>query len=100
MNPEEIMGINEEVFAQLWDMVNVNGVPIELSPKVVFPKRRDGSIRFSEQEARVLFCGVLNPMEYFYSIETPTEEIYSFTENGGFQSASSDLSLYSTTVRL
>ena len=64
-----------------------------LSPRLILPQKRSGEIRISEQESRVLYCGTLNTLNYFYSIETPTEELYQ--QKGKTPvSASSDLSIY------
>ncbi|RLF01280.1 MAG: hypothetical protein DRJ64_10845 [Thermoprotei archaeon] len=46
--------------------------------------------RISEQEARFVYCSVLNKSNFFYSIETPTEKRY----GDGNRSASTDLSIY------
>ena len=71
--------------------------------KMVFPKYRDDektvtekNVRVSEQEARFAFCNVLEKVEYIdflYSVETPTQEEYSFSGKGK-QSAMTDLTLY------
>ena len=62
--------------------------------RLVYPQHRDGSIRISEQEARIIYCSVLNEQsKYWYSVETPTEKEYSF-EGSKELSARSDISLY------
>jgi hypothetical protein len=90
---EDILEVNRRVCSALWDVSNVNSIPKGLSPRLIFPQKRDEKIRVSEQEARILYCGILNNLNYFYSIETPTTDTYQQT---GMQpvSASSDLSLY------
>ena len=55
--------------------------------RLIFPKKREpNSIRISEQEARFLFIRELeiqeNKHSFYYSIETPTNKIYRFSENG------------------
>lgn len=44
---------------------------------LVFPRRRDGSLRISEQETRLLFVEhVRADKEFCYSVETPTTQTY------------------------
>lgn len=50
-------------------------------------------IRISEQEARFLMCNILNKSDYFYSIETPTTNLYRFSGKGE-RSAAMDLTLW------
>ncbi len=97
LNPIEIIEnlfeINRRVCFNLWDIANVNSTPQGLSPRLILPKRRSGDIRISEQEARILYCGILNTLNYYYSIETPTQEVYQQTGEQPI-SGSSDLSCY------
>jgi tetratricopeptide (TPR) repeat protein len=74
--------------------------------KLIFPKKRlPNSKRISEQEARFLFVRELEVNEinqFYYSIETPTENIYQFSKAGKKiepeinvgQSARIDVTLY------
>ena len=90
---KNVLEINRRLFYELWNVADNSKLPTGLSPRLIFPKNRDEEIRISEQESRVLFCGILNNLNYFYSIETPTEELY--TQKGDTpKSALSDLSLY------
>jgi hypothetical protein len=86
----DILEINRRVCFNLWNVANVNSRLEGLSPRLILPQRGSGDIRVSEQESRVLYCGILNTLNYFYSIETPTEELY---QQKGMTptSASSDL---------
>jgi hypothetical protein len=44
---------------------------------LIFPTKRDGTIRISEQEAKLLFVQHLTvDQKYFFSVETPTAETY------------------------
>ena len=44
---------------------------------LVFPRKRDGSIRISEQESKTLFLyRVLSEQQFCLSVEVPTEETY------------------------
>lgn len=80
-------------------------------PRFIFPEYRDKGnyetkLRISEQEARMLYCFNLNDnkYKYWYSIETPTSQLYNFTKkdnkgdkgesNKEGRSALSDLSIY------
>jgi hypothetical protein len=90
---EDVMEINRRLFYDLWNISDVAGSPTGLSPRLILPKRRSQDIRISEQEARFLYCNLLNNLNYYYSVETPTEDVY--TQKGLVpQSAASDLSLY------
>jgi len=91
---EDIKEINRRLFNDIWNLSDTSKNSIKgLSPKLIIPKKRDDSNRISEQEARFLFTSLLNSTNYYYSVETPTEEVYS---QSGIKriSAASDLSLY------
>lgn len=78
---------------------------------IVFPKKRDNKYRVSEQEFRFAFIealaeynkGVGNVDKIYYSVETPTSDVYRFSKNedpkiaeeGVGKSGSFDLTLYS-----
>lgn len=61
---------------------------------LVFPKMRNGTIRMSEQEARLACVESIMDTNMRYAIETPTMEMYSFTNGGLALSASTDLTIY------
>ena len=90
---DDVLEINRRLFYDLWHIANVSCVPNGLSPRLILPKKRTEDIRISEQEARFLYCSLLNNLNYFYSVETPTEEVY-IQKGQTPQSAASDLSLY------
>jgi len=91
---EDLIEINRRLSHDLWNMSCFNGKPSGLSPRLIFPEKRiNNEIRISEQEARILYCSILNNLNYFYSIETPTNETYQFTGKTPL-SALSDLSIY------
>jgi len=90
---KDAMEINRRLFYDLWNISNVSLLPTGLSPRLILPKRRSQDLRISEQEARFLYVGLLNTLNYFYSVETPTEQVYSQTGQKS-QSGASDLSLY------
>jgi hypothetical protein len=46
------------------------------APYLIWPAKRDDMARISEQESKVLITQWLESHEYFYSIETPTREMY------------------------
>jgi hypothetical protein len=90
---DDVIEINRRLFYDLWNISNVAGSPTGLSPRLVLPKRRSQDVRISEQEARFLYCSLLNNLNYYYSVETPTEDVY-MQKGVTPQSAASDLSLY------
>ena len=90
---KDIYEINKRVCFNLWNVANVNSKLNGLSSHLILPQRRSGEIRISEQEARVLYCSVLNNLNYFYSIETPTEDVYQQKGQTPI-SAGSDLSIF------
>ena len=45
-------------------------------PRLIFPRKRDGVTRVSEQESKMLLCQLLEKSQWFYSVETPTNETY------------------------
>lgn len=89
----ELMEINRRLSANLWFMTDVGNKHSGLTPRLVFPHKRKSGIRISEQEARTLYCGILNTSNYYYSIETPTVNMYQQTGKTGI-SASTDLSIW------
>lgn len=66
----------------------VDGKPNEDSKsRIIFPKKRDMTIRVSEQELRFIFVEQLNiwikkGWDVYYSVETPTKDCYVFTDKG------------------
>jgi len=105
---ENLKAINRATSRELWQMGDFQTQPEALGGRLIFPaysERDDGKSgkeknntekkrRISEQEARFVYCRVLERCNgYFYSVETPTEESYRFS-SGGERSAMSDLSLY------
>lgn len=91
---KDLIEINRRLSYDLWNVSCFNKKPSGLSPRLIFPvKRTNKEIRISEQEARILYCNILNNLNYFYSIETPTNETYQQTGNTPL-SALSDLSIY------
>lgn len=97
---EDLKEINRRLSYDLWNVCFSGEKPSGLSPRLIFPQKRkrnenDESIkRISEQEARILYCNILNNLNYFYSIETPTQNPYKHNGISG-TSALSDLSIYS-----
>jgi hypothetical protein len=89
----DVFEINRRICYNLWDMVDVHSEPCGLTPRLILPEKRNKDIRISEQESRILYCGLLNTLNYYYSIETPTEQEYMQLGTKPI-SASSDLSLY------
>lgn len=55
----------------------------------IYSRKQGGNIRISEQELRFVFanefnnfCEINNYDDLFYSVETPTEDSYTFSKNG------------------
>ena len=70
----DVIEINRRLLYDLWNLTDVSQPPTGLSPRLILPKMRNKSIRIIEQEARFLYCSLLNNFNYFYSVETPTEK--------------------------
>ncbi len=94
---DDLLAVNAEVCRELWRMVDIKGGTVgALTPKLILPPRNNEDFRISEQEARFIYTSVLTrASRYFFSVETPTREKYSFTKDAvSPRSALSDLSLY------
>ena len=85
------------IIATLEDLIDlkcITDADSETRNRLVYPIKRCETIRISEQEARFLFVKhVEDSSEYFYSIEAPTKEKYSFTGTNQ-RSGSVDVCLY------
>ena len=74
---DDIFDLNKRISENLWHVANEKDQPSNLSPHVIFPLKRDkNTVRISEQEARVICCSLLNDLNLYYSVETPTYETY------------------------
>jgi hypothetical protein len=80
-----------ELSELLWAVHKAEGSGLRL----IFPKRRDGVTRISEQESKMILCQLLERSQWFYSVETPTTETYQQQGNDAI-SGRSDISLYAT----
>lgn len=93
INIEEVI---ENAFKAIQDAYNyqkennpkLNDLKRQKLSRIVFPKKRDGSTRISEQELRCVFVEQLNRKikegwNVYYSVETPTNGTYSGFSNGG-----------------
>ena len=98
---EEII---EKSFNDLIKAITTDGT----SSQLIFPHSNKGDVRHSEQELRQIFLrNVEEDKNYFYSIETPTEYGYRFSDtemplvkenhekDDKYESARFDVSLYS-----
>jgi hypothetical protein len=63
--------------------------------RLVFPRKSNGSVRVSEQEAKQLLIEKISDSPFFFSVETPTLDNYGFSGKGE-RNASTDLTLYQT----
>lgn len=78
----------KNVYKKQKEGYNVNGSFNNSNSRIVFPKYSNGETRISEQELRFIFIEQLNKhcqeekqWNAYYSIETPTENKYKFSEN-------------------
>lgn len=93
MTADDLIEMNRRVAFALWNVASQTGSPKALSPHLIFPELRTGDIRVSEQEARLLWCTMLQDTSYYYAIEAPTAETY--VQSGTKPiSARTDLALY------
>ena len=93
MTSNDLIEMNRRVSYTLWNAVSPNKTPAGLSPRLIFPELRGGNIRISEQEARLLWCTMLQDTSYYYSVEAPTTETYVQTGTKP-QGARTDVALY------
>jgi len=93
MTANDLIEMNRRVSYALWNVASPSGTPNGLSPRLIFPELRGGDIRISEQEARLLWCTMLQDTSYYYSVEAPTMQTYRQTGTIP-QSARTDVSLY------
>lgn len=68
----EVITLCKEVAKRLC-LVNKNA---KNGPFLLLPTKRDHSLRVSEQEAKIIFCVVLEENKICHSIETPTTKTY------------------------
>lgn len=93
MIKKDLIEINRMMLLGLSNLLCANSEISGFSPRLIFPLLHN-KLRISEQEARLVYCNILNNSNYFYSIETPTIEKYQFSGISK-STASSDLSIYS-----
>ena len=75
MSIEEII---EKSFNDLIKAITTDGT----SSQLIFPKYRNKTVRYSEQELKQIFLkNVEKDKTYFYSVETPTKYVYRFTNS-------------------
>lgn len=89
----DLFEINRRVSLSLWNVSDANGKPRGLSPRIIYPIYVDRRVRISEQEAKILYCSLLNTSSYYYSVETPTEQTYKQTGQTPM-AARPDLTIY------
>jgi len=94
---DDLQVINKEVCRQLWVMVdegNTFSTVTPFTPRLILPSLSGGDLRLSEQEARFIYGLVVNrTSDYYFSVETPTTQGYSFTGTKRI-SARVDLTLF------
>lgn len=84
----EVDAIIEKTFDRLQKAYqNSKSNALQCDSSLIFPKYRNGELRISEQELRCAFVeefkdsAYANNKNWHYSIETPTREKYSFSED-------------------
>lgn len=76
----------------------------EPGSRIVFPNKRSGEIRVSEQELRFVFVEQLNKYcneqswDIRYSVETPTDKPYNFSKNLSCESPDGRSAMFDLTV--
>jgi hypothetical protein len=95
---EDLKELNKQLAYKMMNVIRAENADTKikmnhLGPRLVFPLSRGEKVRISEQESKIIFCSVLNNTNYYYSVETPTKEGYSFSGSKDL-SARSDLSIY------
>lgn len=94
----DLFEINKRLSYDLWHLKNIGEEVNELSPNLILPYKRIKKVaRLSEQEAKIIFCNILDRLNYFYSIETPTNKSYK-QKGESARSANIDISLYSELI--
>ena len=91
-NHEHIEQIIENTFEVLKEVHSkqkegYNQYPSGNKSRIIFPQYSNGETRLSEQELRFIFVEQFNKycdnkLSWFYSVETPTEHKYIFSERG------------------
>ena len=79
----DLLEINRRLSFELWHITPLNERASGLSPRMLLPAQVNGEVRIGEYEPLILFCGLLNNLNYYYLIENPSE-----------MTATSDLNLY------
>jgi len=81
-------------FKELLKIGEENAIKQNAESRLIFPKKRDGEKRISEQELRFLLARELEKQkDFYYSVEAPTEDMYIFSGKK-LISARLDLCLY------
>ncbi len=101
MHKIDIQNICKEVLNKISCLENEKDGAKGSNEQLIFPKTSEDNIRISEQELRLLFIQVFKELykNYYYSVETPTKEKYSFGEFeeikfGKGKSASVDMTVF------
>ncbi len=93
MITDDLIELDRRAAYGLWNVASPTKAPTGLSPRMIFPDLRTGATRVSEQEARHVFCTLLQDTSYYYALEAPTVETYIQTGSTPL-SARTDLALY------
>ena len=95
-NIATIEALIEKSLKELSKIGEENNIRQNAESRLIFPKKRKGEKRISEQELRFLLARELEKQkEFYYSMETPTEKEYAFTGENPL-SARIDLCLHNS----
>jgi hypothetical protein len=92
---DELINLNRHVARALWTVTTTAKAPPDLSPHMIFPELSSSQERVSEQEARHLYCALVEKEAsyYYYALEAPTTKTYQFKGSKPLR-ARTDLALY------
>jgi hypothetical protein len=97
-NNKAIEMLIEKSLGELSNIGEEGNIKENAESRLIFPKKRKGEKRISEQELRFLLARELEKQkEFYYSVEAPTQKKYVFTgENENSRSGSIDLCLHNS----
>jgi hypothetical protein len=91
---DDLVELNRLAVETLWTVAWSAIAPSELSPRMIFPDLLSKKERVSEQEARHIYCALVEKeTPYYYALEAPTTNTFRFTGSTDL-SARTDLALY------
>jgi hypothetical protein len=86
---DDLLELNKRAAETLWTVACSRRPPREPSPRMIFPDFSSKQERVSEQEARHIYCALVEGR----ALEAPTQNPYQFTGSKALR-ARTDLALY------